>query len=236
MKFQTLIKKKDLRILTDQNLSFESHITSIINIANNRNLGIVRRTFTYLDKEIFLHLYKSLVRPQLEFASSVYSPHLKKHKIILENVQRRATKLMPAISHLSYEERSIYLGLPSLEYRRPRADMIQVYKILHSQDKTTNTKLLELSNYNRTRGNNIKLFKKSSKTEIYGILFPPHPLFDLRGTRKVEIRHTNFHFSSKKVTSKSRKVEVFDLTIVKKLSTFRPRLSRKVEIRRDQKK
>ena len=63
-----------------------------------------------------------------------------------------------------------------------------------------------------------------------------HPLFDLRGTRKVEIRHTNFHFSSKKVTSKSRKVEVFDLTIVKKLSTFRPKTakvekfkSRKVE-------
>ena len=50
-----------------------------------------------------------------------------------------------------------------------------------------------------------------------------HPLFDLRGTRKVEIRHTNFHFSSKKVTSKSWKVEVFDLTIVKKLSTFRPK-------------
>ena len=63
-----------------------------------------------------------------------------------------------------------------------------------------------------------------------------HPLFDLRGTRKVEIRHTNFHFSSKKVTSKSRKVEGFDLTIVKKLSTFRPKKakveklkSRKVE-------
>ena len=47
-----------------------------------------------------------------------------------------------------------------------------------------------------------------------------HPLFDLRGTRKVEIRHTNFHFSSKKVTSKSRKVEVFDLTIVKKTFHF----------------
>ena len=46
---------------------------------------------------------------------------------------------------------------------------------------------------------------------------------DLRGTRKVEIRHTNFHFSSKKVTSKSRKVEVFDLTIVKKLCTLRPK-------------
>ena len=63
-----------------------------------------------------------------------------------------------------------------------------------------------------------------------------HPLFDLRGTQKVEIRHTYFHFSSKNVTSKSRQVEVFDLTIVKKLSTFRPKKakveklkSRKVE-------
>ena len=61
-----------------------------------------------------------------------------------------------------------------------------------------------------------------------------HPLFDLRGTRKVEIRHTYFHFSSKK--NLPRKVEVFDLTIVKKLSFFRPKKakveklkSRKVE-------
>ena len=49
-----------------------------------------------------------------------------------------------------------------------------------------------------------------------------HPLFDLRGTLKVEIRHTNLHFSGKKVTSHSRKVEIFDLTIVKKNSTCRP--------------
>ena len=61
-----------------------------------------------------------------------------------------------------------------------------------------------------------------------------HPLFDLRGTRKVEIRHTNFHFSSKKVTSKSRKVEVFDMTIVKKLSTFRPKKA-KVEMMKSRK-
>ena len=142
-------EEKDLWVLIDHKLTFESHITSKINIAN-RNLGIIRQTFTYLDKEIFLHLYKSLVRPHLEFASSVWSPHLKKHKIILENIQRRATKILPAIGLLSYEERLIYLGLPSLEYRRLRADMIQVYKILHNHEKTTNAKLLELSNYNRT--------------------------------------------------------------------------------------
>ena len=49
-----------------------------------------------------------------------------------------------------------------------------------------------------------------------------HLLFDLRETRKVEFRHSNFHFPGKKVTSKRRKVAVFDLAIVKKLLTFRP--------------
>ena len=46
------------------------------------------------------------------------------------------------------------------------------------------------------------------------------PLFDLRETLKVENRHTNLHFSGKKVTSNSRIVEVFDLTIVKKIPLF----------------
>ena len=48
-----------------------------------------------------------------------------------ENVQRRATKFVRCISHLPYSERLRALGLPSLEYRRERADVIQVYKILH---------------------------------------------------------------------------------------------------------
>ena len=47
-----------------------------------------------------------------------------------------------------------------------------------------------------------------------------HPLFDLRRNRKVEIRHTNFRFSSENVTSKCRKVQAFDLTIVKKTFDF----------------
>ena len=60
-----------------------------------------------------------------------------------------------------------------------------------------------------------------------------HPLFDLRGTLKVENRHSNFHFSSKNVTSKNRKVKVYDLKFVKKFSTFRPHFCEiEVEIRK----
>ena len=70
-----------------------------------------------MDKEMFLTLYKSLVRPHLEYGSSVWSVIFKKDAIQLENVQRRATKLIPNISNLSYENRLKHLGIPSLQYR-----------------------------------------------------------------------------------------------------------------------
>ena len=64
----------------------------------------------------------------------------KKDKILLENVQRRATRLVKRLRHISYEDRLRTLGLPSLEYRRERSDMIQVYKIMHGIDKVDKDK------------------------------------------------------------------------------------------------
>jgi hypothetical protein len=55
---------------------------------------------------------------------------LKKHIDMIENIQRRATKLIPGLSNLSYEDRIRRLKLPSLSYRRSRGDMIEVYKIM----------------------------------------------------------------------------------------------------------
>ena len=55
--------------------------------------------------------------------------------IAIENVQRRATQLVTSIKHLSYQERLKKLGLPSLEYRRERADLIEVYKIMNNIDQ-----------------------------------------------------------------------------------------------------
>jgi hypothetical protein len=49
---------------------------------------------------------------------------------MIENIQRRATKLIPGLSDLSYEDRLRPLKLPSLSYRRSRGDMIEVYKIM----------------------------------------------------------------------------------------------------------
>ena len=77
---------------------------------------------------MFQNLYVSLVRPHLTYATPVWSPFYKKDTIILANVQRRAAKLVNACKTLTYLERNRKLGLPYLEYRRERADLIQVYK------------------------------------------------------------------------------------------------------------
>ena len=115
---------------------------------------MIRRSFLYLDEYIFLRLFKALVRPHLEYAQSVWCPWRYKHIDPLENVQRRATRLVPSLKSLSYEERLRKLNLPTLVYRRARGDMIETFKILKIYDRSV-TPLFEL-NISRTRGNSFK--------------------------------------------------------------------------------
>ena len=75
---------------------------------------------------MFRNLYKTIVRQHLEYATTVCTPLFKKDMIAIENFQRRATKLVTNVKNLSYPERLRKLGLPSLEYRRERADLNNV--------------------------------------------------------------------------------------------------------------
>ena len=90
-------EEKDLGIIIDKDLKFQHHIAESVKKAN-RKLGLIRRSFSCLDKEIFSHLYKSIVRPNLEYGCNIWSVIYKKDAILLENVQRRATKLVPEIT------------------------------------------------------------------------------------------------------------------------------------------
>jgi hypothetical protein len=123
------IAEKDVGVTIDNKLSFDKHITEKVNKANSI-IGVIRRTFEYLNLKTFRMLYVSLVRPHLEYANPVWNPYFKKHIDMIENIQRRATKLIPGLSDLSYEDRLRRLKLPSLSYRRSRGDMIEVYKIM----------------------------------------------------------------------------------------------------------
>ena len=126
------IAEKEVGVTIDNKLSFDKHITEKVNKANSI-IGVIRRTFEYLDLKTFRMLFVRLVRPHLEYVNPVWNPYLKKHIDMIGNIQRRATKLIPGLSDLSYEDRLRRLKLPSLSYRRSRGDMIEVYKIMSGQ-------------------------------------------------------------------------------------------------------
>jgi hypothetical protein len=92
----------------------------------------------------------------------------KKHIDMIENIQRRATKLIPGLSDLSYEDRIRRLKLPSLSYRRSRGDMIKVYKIMSGKyDPEISSIFQHQEQENRnTRGHKYKLFKPRCRLSI----------------------------------------------------------------------
>ena len=71
---------------------------------------------------------------------------------MLEGVQRRATKMIPSLRNLSYEERLKRLGMFSLRRRRLRGDMIEVFKIIHGIDKVNLGKLFCVDENRRIKG------------------------------------------------------------------------------------
>ena len=77
----------------------------------------------------------------LEYGSAIGSIPYKKESTKLENVQRRATKILPEMKNKSYTEILRSLGLPSLEYRRLRSDVIQAFKIHKNIDRLDEIKL-----------------------------------------------------------------------------------------------
>jgi len=100
--------------------------------ATNRVLGMIKQNFVDRSTDTtILALYKSLVRPHLEYCCPIWTPHYNKDIIVIEGVQQRATKLVQDIGHLRYDERLEYLGLTHLDRRRIRGDLIETYKILN---------------------------------------------------------------------------------------------------------
>ena len=79
--------------------------------------------------------------------------------------------MLPCLKSKTYPERLKTLGLPTLEYRRERADMVQVYKIMNDIDKVDEDKLFKTSQYLGTRGHPFKIYKKRFRLNIRGNYF-----------------------------------------------------------------
>ena len=155
-------KEKDLGVYLDSSLKPSKQCVESARRAN-WILGLIRRHFKFLHKDVVIRLYKQMVRPHLEYAVQAWNPYLAKDRIILESVQQRATKLIRSVSSLSYEQRLQHLKLTSLELRRLRGDLIQVFKIVHGFDRLSFDNFFNLSHNNYTRGHGLKLRKDFSR-------------------------------------------------------------------------
>ena len=125
----------------------------------NKMLGMIKRTITNKTPATIIPLYKALVRPHLDYCSSVWRPYLKKDIVTVERVQRRMSKMLPGLRNLSYEDRIKNLNLMKMEKRHERADLILCYKILTNKVDIDRNIFFELSN-NHLRNNGFKLEKK----------------------------------------------------------------------------
>ena len=84
-----------------------------------------------IEKCLITLLYKAIVIPHLEHCIQAWNPYLRKDIDMLENMQRRATNLIPGRIYLRYEERLKECGLTTLETRKLKGDQIEVFKILN---------------------------------------------------------------------------------------------------------
>ena len=158
-------EERDLGVIIDKELRFRKQAAAAVSKASQM-LAVVRRSFANIDEITLPLLYKSMVRPFLEYGNTIWGPFSKLDQKQLERVQRRATRMVGAIRHLPYPQRLQHLGLPTLYYRRRRGDMLTVYQLLHGGMNVPPERFLTRNQSGSTRGHQWKLCKPRAKSLV----------------------------------------------------------------------
>ena len=147
------VKEKDLGVTMNANMKV-SEQCRIAASKGNQILGMIRRNITYTENSLIIPLYKAIVRPHLEYCIQAWNPHLRKDVDMLEKIQRRATKLIPGLRDLTYDERLKECGLTT------------VFKILNGYENIDSNIFFEIKESKITRGHNYTLVKKQSRLDV----------------------------------------------------------------------
>ena len=154
---QSLTQHKDLGLFFSSNLTWRPHLESISATAY-KQLGLIRRLFNpYSSPSTKPQLYLTLVRPHLTYCSIIWHLHLIKDIVLLERLQRRATKFILGDYTSAYRERLIKLQLLPLMMVLELSDIM--FFIRSIKNPTTSFDITKFINFssNSTRSSHFKL-------------------------------------------------------------------------------
>ncbi|XP_052763343.1 uncharacterized protein LOC128223945 [Mya arenaria] len=159
------------------NLSWDTHISKIAKKGNS-TLGFLRRNLRISSEETKARAYNALVRPQLEYCSTVWNPYTKTHIRRLEMVQRRAARYVTKRYHNTSSVTSMLedLGWETLESRRTKAQLTMMYKIVNNLVDIQADSYLTPSNRSTRTSNNRNFTQISTSTSYYKFSFFPRTI------------------------------------------------------------
>ena len=167
---------KYLGVIITSDLSWSVHIQSIC-LKSRRLVGLLYRQFyDNANSNTLRQFYLSCIRPHLEYACTVWDPHLAKEITLLENVQKFACKICCKSWLMDYDSMLAYLDIPSLQQRRLQLKANLMYQFVHKDSFIPEGLLLSHppSNYNMQT---ISYFTVPyARTNAYYNSFFPHML------------------------------------------------------------
>ena len=149
-KLEEATVEKDLGVWVHNSMKPSTQCEYAARIANV-TLGKILRSFHYRKTSYLVPLYKTFVRPQLEYAAAAWSPWLQKDRDALEKVQKRLIRSLSDKRGDEYEERLKNAGLTTLQERRQRGDMIQVFKSVKGFSRVNANNWFDLKDPNNLR-------------------------------------------------------------------------------------
>ncbi|XP_059805558.1 uncharacterized protein LOC132380631 [Hypanus sabinus] len=160
-------EQRDLGVHVHRSLKVASQVDRVVKKVY-RVLTFISQGKEFKQRDVMMQLYKTWVRPHLEYCIQFWSPHYRKDVEALERVQRRFTRMLPGLESMNYDQR---LRLYCLERRRMTGNMIEVYKMLRGIDRVDSQRLFPRAPLLSTSGHGFKLRGGKFKGDIRGRVF-----------------------------------------------------------------